>query len=271
MGHSPHKSHEESKALALSEPQETALASLREGSSFMAAAREAGIGRATLYRWLQTHPQFRAAYNLWQREVAESARARLLKLTDKAVEVVERALERNDEKVALKMLRGTGVLRRRRVGSIDSEVLDLQMQLAKRRQTKKAAAGMLHELLGKAGYSPRQRQRIIDGQDTTELRKALDNQIARATQNVASETLCETDAGVAGIDPTQAVADSTRDAAANNLPPQEIRENSQPSGLHLVDETLEVEPAGVSHDSREDEQAQVLQGWRIGERLYGTQ
>jgi hypothetical protein len=173
MGHSMHRSQEESSALLLSESQETALAALREGSSFM------------------------------------------------------------------------------------------------------AAAGMLHELLGKAGFSPRQRRRIIDGEETAELKKALDNRLARTTQNVARETLSETDAAGPAIPSIEAVAGGAADAAANELPPQEMREDSRPAGLRLAneteDETPEAGPPGASHDSQEDSQAQVLQGWRIGERLYGTQ
>jgi transposase-like protein len=257
----------------LSEAQETAMAALREGNSFVAAARKAGIGRATLYRWVQWHPEFRAAYNLWQREMVESAQAKLLRLTDKAVEVLEKALERNDEKVALKMLRGTGVLRRRRAGSIEADVLDMQMELQKRRETKKAATGMMHELLRNAGYSRRQRQAIIN-QGQRDFGKPAVSAVAGNARDGADETLCETEPAEAVPTPspeTAASAAGAGDGAANDPLPPEMRHNPPPAGPRLVDETSEGDAPGVSHDLEGDGESQVMQGWRIGEQLYGTQ
>lgn len=126
---------------ALSEAQEVALGALRDGNSFMSAAKQAGVARATLYRWVQSHPHFRAAYNQWQREMAESARARLLKLADRAVEVVEESLSRGDEKVAIKMLRSLGLLRRKRIGSVNPAVLDLRMRVQQHREEQRVTKG----------------------------------------------------------------------------------------------------------------------------------
>ena len=66
-----------SRALAqtaqeLSHKQRAALESLRAGSGFPQAAEQAGVGRATVYRWVQSDPHFRAAYNAWQQELVES-------------------------------------------------------------------------------------------------------------------------------------------------------------------------------------------------------
>lgn len=81
---------------ALSGAQETAMKALRAGSTFVQAAKLSGVNRATLYRWVQNSPAFRAAYNTWQREVTESSQARLLKLSELAVSVVEKALLDDD-------------------------------------------------------------------------------------------------------------------------------------------------------------------------------
>ena len=78
--------------------QQTALAALRAGSSFAKAAVEAGVNRATVYRWVQRDPAFRAAYNAWRAELVESANARLLKMTERAVEVIGEALETGDRR-----------------------------------------------------------------------------------------------------------------------------------------------------------------------------
>jgi hypothetical protein len=47
----------------LSGAQETALAALRGGGTFVRAAEVAQVSRMTLYRWLRGNPQFRAAFN----------------------------------------------------------------------------------------------------------------------------------------------------------------------------------------------------------------
>ena len=92
--------------------QHAALSAIVSGDSFRRAAESAGVSRATVYRWLQSDPLFRAAYNAWQKEIRESSHARLLKMSEQAVNVVEKALERNDEKVAVTMLKEMGVMRR---------------------------------------------------------------------------------------------------------------------------------------------------------------
>ena len=60
------------------------------------------------------------AWNQWQQEQAESARARVLGLADKAVQVVEKALERDNEKVAVGVLRHLGAVRRPPRGARES-------------------------------------------------------------------------------------------------------------------------------------------------------
>ena len=54
------------RAKGLRDKQETALSALRGGSSFPQAAEAAGVARATVYRWMQSDPHFRAAYNAWR-------------------------------------------------------------------------------------------------------------------------------------------------------------------------------------------------------------
>lgn len=148
----------------LSGVQEVALAALRGGQTFVGAAEQAGVSRMTLYRWLRGNPHFRAAFNAWQQEVTDSARARLVKLADRAVDVVEQALGRNDEKVALKVLRSVGVIRKRSAGgSINPEVLKLKMELREKRELHQAEMKMLHYLMKKAGIPPEQRKAMIAG------------------------------------------------------------------------------------------------------------
>jgi hypothetical protein len=147
----------------LSGPQETALAALRAGGTFVKAAEEAGVNRTTVYRWVHGDPNFRAAYNAWQQEAAESARARLVKLADMAVDVVEKALRRDDEKVALKVLRGVGAMRKKRKESTNAEVLELRMQLRDKRELRRAEMGMMQHYLKKMGMPARQRKHVLSG------------------------------------------------------------------------------------------------------------
>ena len=145
----------------LREKQETALAALRGGSNFPQAAEAAGVGRATVYRWMQSDPHFRAAYNAWQQEQAESAQARLLKLADQAVDVVEKALTRGDQKVAVGVLKSIGAMRRPQRGATDPQVLKLQMQLQRERDKFKACEGMVQHLLTKAGLTAAEQRQYI--------------------------------------------------------------------------------------------------------------
>ena len=94
----------------LSTPQQLALTALAEGKAYVEAAARAGVSRTTLWSWLKTNANFAAAYEAWQQELRESARARLLKLVDDAATLVTQAIEAGDAKVALRILRDLGVL-----------------------------------------------------------------------------------------------------------------------------------------------------------------
>src|SRR5947209_3443677 len=81
--------------------QHAALSAIVSGNSFRRAAEAAGVSRATIYRWVQSDPLFRAAFNAWQKEIKESSHARLVKMSEQAVDVVEKALQRSNERVAV--------------------------------------------------------------------------------------------------------------------------------------------------------------------------
>ncbi|MGH9582966.1 MAG: hypothetical protein ACRD4O_08530, partial [Bryobacteraceae bacterium] len=95
----------------LSAKQRVAFESLRGGSSFAVAAEQAGVGRVTVYRWVKSDSNFRAAFNAWRQEQAESAQTRLLRLADKAVDCVEHALKLNDHATAVAVLSKMGMMR----------------------------------------------------------------------------------------------------------------------------------------------------------------
>jgi hypothetical protein len=90
--------------------QKAALELLLEGKSMSETARGAGVSRTTIYMWLNRDPAFKAAYNQWHDEMEQSARSRLLMLTDKAADAVGQALEGGDAKTAMQLLKGLGFL-----------------------------------------------------------------------------------------------------------------------------------------------------------------
>jgi hypothetical protein len=95
----------------LSTPQQMALRALAEGKTHVEAAAQAGVSRTTLWNWLKTQPNFVAAYEAWQQELHETARARLLKATDDAAAVVTKAILLGDARIALRVLTDLGILR----------------------------------------------------------------------------------------------------------------------------------------------------------------
>ena len=72
--------------------QEKAVLALLTNPTIRDAARAAGVGEATLYRWLQI-PEFRDAYRAARRQVVSHATARLQNAATLAVAALERNLE----------------------------------------------------------------------------------------------------------------------------------------------------------------------------------
>jgi hypothetical protein len=85
----------------LTSRQESVIAALLTEPTYAAAAKKAGIGQTTLYRWLKL-PDFRAAFDEARRELVKSAQRRLQAGTIQAVETllyVTRKAERDSDRV----------------------------------------------------------------------------------------------------------------------------------------------------------------------------
>jgi hypothetical protein len=78
----------------LSPQQEGAILALLSDPGLTGAAKAAGVGKATLWRWMQ-QPAFRDAYRRARREAVEQARARLQQASGEAVEALRDVM--NDE------------------------------------------------------------------------------------------------------------------------------------------------------------------------------
>ena len=94
----------------LSSKQERVLEMLLSGSTVSDAARVSEVDRATVHRWLRSHPRFRARVNGGRDALRRAAEARLEVLAEQALDVVGRALDRADTQAAIAVLRGVGLL-----------------------------------------------------------------------------------------------------------------------------------------------------------------
>lgn len=232
----------------MSTTQEAALAALRAGNSFANAAREAGVNRVTVYRWIQREPGFRAAYNAWQRELAESGHARLLKLTERAVEVVASALEVGDRNIAFKMLRQMGVMRPRKGGSTNEQVLKLQIDLKEMRELRRAEANMMDHVLKRMGMPPRDRRLVISGRADRGLMKSLQACMKKLPQAKAQRG----EDATAGMDP----GDTPQAGPIEPVPTterkldaeQDIPQSDVPADGVCADSTTRATQEGAPHE-----------------------
>lgn len=71
----------------LTSKQETVIAALLTEPTYAAAATKAGVGSATVYRWMRL-PTFRSAYRQARRELVESAIGRVQAATGQAIDVL---------------------------------------------------------------------------------------------------------------------------------------------------------------------------------------
>src|SRR5207302_6165154 len=89
--------------------QELAVRELVEGRTMADAARVAGVGRSTLYRWLR-EPEFRARLNAFRADVDEVTRTMLHAKAIDAAQLLGDAVEGGDVKSAIALLKGLGLL-----------------------------------------------------------------------------------------------------------------------------------------------------------------
>ena len=107
----------------LSPTQVTVLAELLAGRTITDAATAAGVDRVTVHRWLREDFAFQAAWNRDRRELHRATYDRLERLTAKATECIEKAVDRGNVKVALEIVKGMGVLAPSPIGSEDASEL----------------------------------------------------------------------------------------------------------------------------------------------------
>ena len=142
---------EETLTSRLAVEQQAALELLVTGKSITETARAAGVARSTIYHWLRHDPVFQAAYNQWHDQLEEGCRSRLMTLTDKATDAIEKALENGDARAALQLLKGMGMIRHKIVGPTDAEEIRKKSEIERERRKialKRDRASLYTEDLG---------------------------------------------------------------------------------------------------------------------------
>jgi hypothetical protein len=124
----------EDVVLELDSTQQAALEALIATGMQKDAAEAAGVHPNTVGRWMKTDPFFRAAYNAWLQEMRESGRARLFRLTARAISNVEKALEEGDRKLSYQVLKDLGYLEKQKDVSTDPNLVQVQLESECRQQ-----------------------------------------------------------------------------------------------------------------------------------------
>ena len=127
----------------LTAQQERVLERLLAGDTVTAAAKAVKLDRSTVHRWFREDLEFQAAYNSGRHGLRNAARTRLLRLTERAVETVEHAVEHGDVRTALRLLERLGLLTPPVIGSANVEDLEVQRM---RQESARAQARWFAEL-----------------------------------------------------------------------------------------------------------------------------
>ena len=103
------KSHKTSQYATLSIEQHNAIDLLILGHTDHAVAEQTGVTRETVCRWRNENPYFMAELNRRRKDVWQTAQERLRGLVGKAIDILEQALQPDDVKVAVTILRAANL------------------------------------------------------------------------------------------------------------------------------------------------------------------
>jgi DNA-binding MurR/RpiR family transcriptional regulator len=122
----------------LSPQQEGAIVALLSDPGLTGAAKAAGVGKATLWRWMQK-PAFREAYRRARREAVEQARARLQQASGEAVETLRKVMNDEDAPHASRISAAKTVLVMAMQATSEEEILRRIAALEEARAMRKGA------------------------------------------------------------------------------------------------------------------------------------
>ncbi len=116
------------------------LTTLARGGSVMLAAKRAGVGRSTIYKWLKVGHPFQQRLAQWKQDIVATARTRMLILAEGATEVIQEAINHGDVRVALKVVVGLGILAPPPVGPTSEQLRAEKLRLDNQSQQRSNAA-----------------------------------------------------------------------------------------------------------------------------------
>jgi hypothetical protein len=102
------ENHQMPQVIELSDEQQRAVPLILMGRSDREVAQEIGVTRETVTRWRNEYPVFIAALNHERWQLWDASRNNVHSLVRKALAVVEKAMDQNDTRAALAILKMTG-------------------------------------------------------------------------------------------------------------------------------------------------------------------
>ena len=103
------KTSQESRLPKLSVEQLNAIDILVHGKTDQETAQVVGVARETVTRWRNDNPHFAAELNRQRRVIWSASHDKLRSLVGKAVSTLEVALDAQDSKVAIEVLKAVGI------------------------------------------------------------------------------------------------------------------------------------------------------------------
>ncbi len=119
---------EENRKEQLSEKQLMAIDLILSGKVDREVAEAVGVSRSTISDWRNGNYVFQAELNKRRREIQEASKERLRNIRNKALDTVEKAIEKGDVRTALEILRLTGIEQEdlKAIGPVEPEELEEQ-------------------------------------------------------------------------------------------------------------------------------------------------
>jgi len=126
----------------LSVKQDAAIPLLLAGETVSEVASALDVHRSTVHRWMAL-PEFVATLNSRRWEAREASEARLHQLQIAALDAIERAVENGDARIALAVLKGTGLLEGKPLPIGPAEVKGVESQVRDRERQRELLGVML--------------------------------------------------------------------------------------------------------------------------------
>lgn len=104
-----HDATDDTTAPSLNSKQERAIDVLLVGETTSQVAQTVGVDRSTIHRWL-SQAEFAASLNRRRLALREAYQFRLQRLQERAIETLEGEIEQGNGRMALAVLKGTGLL-----------------------------------------------------------------------------------------------------------------------------------------------------------------